>query len=227
VRRPRSGLRCGEGPLQNANDPTACVCIFNGPSSHRGPAVPAGRRTPRPPCRLRVPVSSMSRAVVKLFRVLRSVRCSSVTAAEQTAHPQQRPAQAAPAAPGSARVQSTRRHHAGPDVSRGSMTQPRLLSGTHDPRAAPRDCSVSIRTCELRYLLRGGRRSDPTRTVRTARVRRGASPRTPTPLSGSRPRGRCRSSHSARARSPVCERPRQSQSVGRVSPCQSSRDTTG
>ena len=28
---------------------------------------------------------------------------------------------------------------------------------THDPRAAPRDCAVSIRTRELRYLLRGGR----------------------------------------------------------------------
>jgi len=45
-----------------------------------------------------------------------------VPAAEQAAHPQQRPAQAASTVPRSASVRSVvQRHHAGPDVGRGSM----------------------------------------------------------------------------------------------------------
>jgi len=44
--------------------------------------------------------------------------------------------------------------------------------GSHAWRAAPRDCAVSVRTRERRYLLRGGRDArNPTRTVRAARVR--------------------------------------------------------
>src|SRR5258705_9492444 len=69
-------------------------------------------------------------------------------------------------------------NHAGPVVSRGSMTQPSAsIRARTMPHAAPRDGAVSIRTRELGYLLRGGRRGDPTQTVRPARVRRGVSRR--------------------------------------------------
>src|SRR5439155_15172406 len=61
--------------------------------------------------------------------------------------------------------------HAGPGMSE-SMTQRSPSIRARTPSAAPRDCAVSVRTRERRYLLRGGRPwHDPSRPVRAARVR--------------------------------------------------------
>jgi hypothetical protein len=145
---------------------------------------------------LRVSASSMLRAVVKpLFRV--SLRpFARACPAEQAAHPMSGP-------------RRRRSHHSHAGACTGPVQSPVLTRvrprswvddpvlvfypSAHDSRAAPRDYSVSIRTRELRYLLRGGRRGDPTRTVRAARVRRGDLRGEPTRLSGSRPRGQRRS----------------------------------
>ena len=75
VRRPRSGQRCDEGPLKIQTCESG-VCIFNGPSSHRGPAVPAGRRTP-----------SLLRSVLRLRRyLLLSVVCAGCVISVQRGH---------------------------------------------------------------------------------------------------------------------------------------------
>src|SRR5439155_22664295 len=61
--------------------------------------------------------------------------------------------------------------HAGPGMSE-SMTQRSPSIRARTQSAAPRDCAVSVRTRERRYLLRGGRPwHDPSRTVRAARLR--------------------------------------------------------
>jgi len=53
----------------------------------------------------------------------------------------------------------------------GPWPSARLLSGLARQRAAPRDCAVSVRTRERRYLLRGGRLLARPSANRTRRAR--------------------------------------------------------